>query len=158
MLYIHAIQASEDKRSQSSLYASDVNVEGNTFIASLNKMALPNRSDDSNSCTEISKLAETIVFLNSQLHFEHKRCEELKTENFVLRNKLLCQNSASNLSEPCGKPSTVNDTPETRIHDAVGKIQAQWDLCLEERSTNSILLTKVRQNQNGPEENANSKS
>ena len=95
-------------------------------------MALPNWSEDSNRCTEIRQLAETIVFLNSQLHFEHKRCDELKNENFVVRNKLLRQNSASNLSAPSGKPSTVNDTPETIIHDAVGKIQAQWDLCLEE--------------------------
>ena len=37
------------------------------------------------------------------------------------------------MSEPCGKPSTVNDTSETGVHDAVGKIQAQWELCLEER-------------------------
>ena len=96
-------------------------------------MTLPDWSDDSSRCTEISKLAETMVCLNSQLHFENKRCDELKDENFVLRNKLLCQNSASNLSEPFGKPSTVNGTPETRIHDAVENVQAQWDLCLEER-------------------------
>ena len=50
----YAIQASEDKRSQSSHYGSDGNVEGNTFIASLNKMVLPNWSEDSNRCTEIS--------------------------------------------------------------------------------------------------------
>ena len=37
------------------------------------------------------------------------------------------------MSEPCGKPSTMNDSPESRVHDAVGKIQAQWELCLEER-------------------------
>ena len=67
------------------------------------------------------------------MHLERKRCDELKNENFVLRNKFFSQECASNLSEHCGKPSTVNNTPETRVHDAVGKIQAQWDLCLEER-------------------------
>ena len=128
------IPASEDQLSLTSHYSSDVNVDSNSFIASLTKMALPDWSDNvSNKCTEISKLAETIVLLNNQLHFERKRCDELKNENFVLRNKLFSQKCASNLSEPCGKPSTVNNTPETRVHDVVGKIQAQWDLCLEER-------------------------
>ena len=97
-------------------------------------MTLPDWSDnDSNRCTEISKLAEIIVFLNSQLYLERRRCDELKSDNFVFRNKLFCQKFASNLSEPCGKPNTVNDTPETTVRDAVGKIQAQKDLCLEER-------------------------
>ena len=97
-------------------------------------MALPGWSEnDSNRCTEISKLAEIIVSLNCQLHLERKRCDELENDNFLLRNKLFCQKYASHLSEPCGKPSTVNDTSETGVHNAVGKIQPQWDLCLEER-------------------------
>ena len=86
-------------------------------------MALPGWSDnDSNRCTDISKLAETIVSLNCQLHLEHKRCDELKNENFLLRNKLFSLKYTSHLSEHCGKPSTVNDTSETEVHDAVGKI------------------------------------
>ena len=83
------IQSADDKRGNSLPYASDTNVEGNTFIASLNEMALPdNPNNDSYKCTEISKLAETIVLLNSRLHLECKRCDELKNENLVLRNKL----------------------------------------------------------------------
>ena len=75
----YALQSSEDKRMSSSHYAFDVNVEVNTFIASLNKMTLPEWSgNDSNRCTELSKLAETIVLLNSLLHLERKRCDEIK--------------------------------------------------------------------------------
>ena len=118
----------------------DVNVEGNTFIASLNKMALSEWSDnDSNRCTEISKLAETIALGNSQFYLEYKHCDELKNESFVVRSKLFCQKCATNLLEPYGKPNNMNSNPDTRVHDAFGKIQAHWEPCLEERSINSIL-------------------
>ena len=65
----YVIQSAEGKDCPSLQYDPDVNVEDNTFIATLNKMALPGWSDnDSNRRTEISKLAETIVSLNCQLH------------------------------------------------------------------------------------------
>ena len=88
-------------------------------------MALPGCSDnDSSRYTKISKLAETIVSLNCQLHHERKRCDELIKETFLLRNKLFCQIYDSHLSDPCGKPSTMNDTSETGVHDALAEIQA----------------------------------
>ena len=73
--------------------ASDVNGEGKTSISSLNKMTLPDWFDnDSNRCTKISKVAETIVLSSRQLHLKRKRCDELNNENSVLRSKLFCQN------------------------------------------------------------------
>ena len=80
--------------------------------------------NDSNKCTEISKLAETVILLNNQLQIERQRCDELKEENLALKNKIFHQKFVSKLVEPCEKTNIVNVTQESKVNNAVGKIQA----------------------------------
>ena len=69
-------------------------------------MAFPEDPEsDSYKYTEVSTLAETIVLLNSQLHLESKRCDELKTKILFYEICHFVKNMYRNCPRPVENPA-----------------------------------------------------